>query len=411
MTIATLIHKTSPKALADKDFDKLLVNYLTYTGIKLSPGFVGSVEKKYKHLFDIPTFLGIEVEVEGINHKAVVPKFWDGKLDGSLRGPQEERTEFCTIPLTPRQAMVASAVLWNIMKDLGTPSFSWRTSVHDHLNVIDLKESELKSLMVLSSLFEPSLFHYVGKERAQSVFCVPLTESVSHYQLWQYLNGKRGLKALAAEDWYKYSSVNMARLIDRPHEPGIGTIEFRHMGGTGNINTVLRWHSILLQLFKASIAIPYSTVREYVLEISTSKHYRDLLYHIFDDDAAQHLEMDNFPNLYSGPIAKVKELFVPPKKQEPVKPKSALAAYASHIYKQQEKKRKKVPGKKFVSPLSGVTATATHILQEQAVSPFITVNLNGIVWNTSVAPPQESWNAQPMQTIDELMSEFEGENP
>jgi hypothetical protein len=287
---------------------------------------------------------------------------------------------------------------------LGKPSFSWRTSVHDHLNVIDLKETELKSLMVLSSLFEPSLFHYVGQERAQSVFCVPLTESISHYFLWQYLHGKRSLKMLAQEDWYKYSSVNMARLVDRGvHEPGIGTIEFRHMGGTGNINTVLRWHSIILQLFRAAIAIPYPTVRDHVLGISTATHYRDLLHHIFKDDVASYLEIDDFKGLYSGPIAKVKELFVLPKKQEPVRAKSALAAYANHMYKTQGQKRKKVPGKKSLSNMtfSHEMLAAALEVQEVAVaaSPEIltwSVTDSQINWNTSTGP---------------IMSSLEGENP
>jgi hypothetical protein len=159
------------------------------------------------------------------------------------------------------------------------------------------------------------------------------------------------------------------------------------MGGTGNINTVLRWHSIILQLFRASIAIPYPTVKDHVLGINTAKHYRDLIHHVFNEDVASYLEVDDFKGICSSPIAKVKELFVLPKKQEPVKPKSALAAYANHIYKKQGLRGKKVSGKKFPSSLS---ATAVHI-QQQTVS--IPTN-----WDVSTG-------------TGPFMSDFEGEIP
>lgn len=345
-TVSSIIGKTSPKALDDKDFLKAINKFSSYTGLKTTTSMIDNIDDKYKYLYDIPTFLGIEVEVEGINYKAVLPKFWEGKMDGSLRGPQEERAEFCTLPLTPRQSLIATSFLWTMMKELGKPSFSWRTSVHDHLNVIDLKETEVKALMTLSALFEPLLFGYVGASRAQSVFCVPITESYSHQLLSNYIHGRVGLKKLAQEDWYKYSSVNMARLFDRPSEPSLGTIEFRHMGGTSNVNTILRWHSIVLQLFKASIAMPLPAVKDAVLGINNIARYRDLVYSVFTSDVAEYLDVTDFQSLLNGPIAKVKELFITSPKLEPTKAKSALAMYAIHLNKKSPK-RKKAPPKKF----------------------------------------------------------------
>lgn len=386
-TISSIIDLNSPKPLEDKEFDAAIKKFSTYTGLKPMIAMIDNIDEKYKYLYDIPTFLGIEVEVEGVNYKAVLPKFWEGKQDGSLRGPQEERAEFTTIPLRPRQALIATAILWPIMKELGKPSFSWRTSVHDHINVMDLREEEFKSLMVLSALFEPLLFNYVGGSRAQSVFCVPITESCSHQLLGGYLRGKIGFRKLVLEKWYKYSSVNMARLLDRPSEPRLGTVEFRHMGGTANVNVVLRWHAIILCLFKAAIAINLPTLKALVLEMDSLAKYRALMDMVFPPSLSEHMGTITFQSI-GETISKVKEFFVNPPKLEPVKPKSALAAYAAHLYKKKPERKKAPPKKSLEDVQLGHLASFFNGIVEQPIQQVtVSFTQDSTNWNAAAVPP------------------------
>lgn len=337
----------SPKSISDKEFIHCLAKWSKYTKLDTTINMKG-LDEKFKHVYDVPTLVGIEVEVEGVKSGIPLPDFWRGKEDGSLRGAS---AEFFSIPLTPRQAFYATSLLYSAMKKLSNrgPDFSWRTSIQDHLNLLDLKEENLKVLLILSIIMERFMFEFVGGKRNQSVFCVPLTESLSINHLAAYIQGRMTLPVLVAE-WQKYSSVNLKRLFPLDGVPGIGTIEFRHLGGTKNLPLVLGWHSLLLQLFRASTKVSLDQLYEIVIGgLPSSKAYADFVASVFSPEIVSQFKEEDLPILMSSPISKTKELFIKTPKSEGVKLRSSLAAYATYVHKKSKKKTSEMK-KKTLGP-------------------------------------------------------------
>ena len=115
--------------------------------------------------------------------------------------------------------------------------FSARTSTHVHVNVCTLEMEQVRNLVLLYALFEEFFFAMVKPVRRDNIHCVPLTETYlpNHYN-----------KSAAAllPHWHKYTALNMKRVTD------LGTLEFRHLHGTGDSKEVETWLHVLENLWK-----------------------------------------------------------------------------------------------------------------------------------------------------------------
>ena len=333
----------SPKTLSEKEFYNAVKKFYSYTHIKSSN--FEKIDSLYSDVFSVPTLLGIEIEVEKVGPNIALPFFWKGKSEGSLRGLS---AEFYSVPLTPQQAMYATALLYPAMKKLspsGKVDFSWRTSIHHHLNILGITEDNLKQLILLTIIFEKILFAFAGYKRSQSVFCVPIIESSAIELLKKYFQGEYSLRTLVKERWQKYSAINLNRLYDYTGEglptKGLGTIEFRHLGGTNNLQTVLQWQTMLLKLFDKALKISPEELKKIIFENHTSQQYRDLVYSIFPKNIIDKLKIEDFSDLLVESCSKVKEILTPISLTGTiVKSRSSLASYAFFLHKKQKKKRK-----------------------------------------------------------------------
>lgn len=127
--------------------------------------------------------------------------------------------------------------------NLGKNPYTDRTSIHVHVNMLPLEVSEVRQLVLAYALFEPLFFKFVGPVRQGSIYCVPLsyTHLPSQYKnpidvMWQR--------------WQKYTAFNICPLSpgkDGVH--GLGTIEFRHLYGTGDKDVYVTWLSALRDLY------------------------------------------------------------------------------------------------------------------------------------------------------------------
>lgn len=324
-----------------KSFDKALASFLRY--LKADPLELDEEIAKYKNIFEIPTFLGLEVEVENIHNDVPIPTFWKCKNDNSLRNGG---VEFFTVPLRPEESLKASAVLWWLLRDATSekPDFSWRVSNHVHLNALDLTEDELKAVLLLGTFFESLFFSLVGKDREQSMFCVPIQQSLLMDNLGAYLRGKTALHTLVHK-WPKYTALNIGRLYERPHEPAIGTVEFRHMGGTSDVKDVLLWQAIIVNLFRASIALSGSELKGRILSINTAPKYHDFVEEVFSHEVAKRLKVKDARGLFSDSVSRMKGLFLPYPKYVPVESDSALVKYTEKVMAEAKKDEKTLKNK------------------------------------------------------------------
>ena len=92
-------------------------------------------------------------------------------------------------------------------------------------------------MVLLYALFEEFFFLLVKPYRRDNIHCVPLTET-SMPRLY-----KHDIVGML-KYWHKYTALNLKRLSD------LGTMEFRHMHGTNNVQELDTWLKILENLWK-----------------------------------------------------------------------------------------------------------------------------------------------------------------
>lgn len=180
---------------------------------------------------------GIEIEAEGQGMKMVNNKWWGTHDDGSLRGVfPDSRAEFVlNAPVLKRSV---GAVLRNLNKELEGAkfNFSFRTSVHVHMNAQELTYNEVLNVIYTYLLLEEPFLTFCGKNRKGNRFCLRLQDAEG---LLDTVNsminaGERGLDVINQEN-VRYASINLGALIK------YGSIEFRAMRGTVDVDVISTW--------------------------------------------------------------------------------------------------------------------------------------------------------------------------
>ena len=198
---------------------------------------------------------GTEYEIESVQHVNIPnynvgsdEPFWMGDIgavkDGSLRN---NGIEFVTRPMNYEKSLAIFTELRSRLS-LGENPYSARTSTHVHVNVSSLSLDQLKHFVLLYALFEPVFFKFAGDARKHNIHCVPLGHTLlpSNYS--------KSITSLV-DNWSKYSAFNL-----KPVKT-IGTVEFRHLYGTGDIKVYQQWLSMLKDLWEFAYNKPSSWLR------------------------------------------------------------------------------------------------------------------------------------------------------
>lgn len=179
--------------------------------------------------------VGLECELEGVKPVGKSIGNFQGIADNSLK---VHGIEYITVVPCDRQKMVAD--FKQLHKALqfypGEDPFSFRTSTHVHVNASSMEEEHVRNMILLYALFEQFFFAMVKPARRDNIHCVPLTET---HLVGQY---NKKLDQLI-QCWSKYTALNLKRLTD------LGTVEFRHMHGTGDAEELETWLAVLENLW------------------------------------------------------------------------------------------------------------------------------------------------------------------
>lgn len=222
---------------------------------------------------------GVELEIEGfVDHapSECCVQFISYTEDGSLRN---NGYEFITKPMPLNTLMTTLNSFFHKNKWIDNSNYSERCSVHVHCNVGDLLPGQLASLTLLYTVFERQLFKFVGNDRDNNIFCVPIhqTQLLNHMitgdinKINEILDKARG--------WEKYTAFNMLPIFDK------GSVEFRHMYGTNDLVKLLNWFRIIGHLFRYIRTTPYEAVRQSIIKINTDSRYANLTEQVFQDCA------------------------------------------------------------------------------------------------------------------------------
>lgn len=196
----------------------------------------------------------------------VQPQGWRPVNDGSLK---DAGMEF-TLAVWHNNA---EEYLNYLFQSLDKPRASSRCSVHVHTNVTDFTETEIKSLILLYTIFERPLFRYSGN-RWNNIYCVPVqTWAVGHDLSNMTFND-------IAITFPKYSAMNV--FPDDGREGGrLGTVEFRHMVGNRNIMYITTWIDMLAMLVQYAKKQDYKHLLEQIHSMRTTSQYWELFRDIF----------------------------------------------------------------------------------------------------------------------------------
>lgn len=222
-------------------------------------------------IVDKHTLLGIEIEVENMQQLVEDPVYyWEKKHDGSLRN---HGLEFTSIPLRTEQVEHALNYYTQLVTKYNTPDYSPRTSVHVHMNVRDMTEKEVINFVLLYCLFEKHFFHIAGTKRESSIFCVPLYKTLATYKLSNIFKH--------ITSWHKYNALNLGTVLGTHQLPKYGTIEFRHLYGTGDKRIIINWINNILLLKQAAKKWDTLELLQTIKNLNTTSEYVQMYQDIF----------------------------------------------------------------------------------------------------------------------------------
>jgi hypothetical protein len=231
---------------------------------------------KYKstevNLVNPSLIVGVELETENIRTAytgtALGKCGFSSHTDNSLRGAA---AEFISAPM-PIGSLVEALKTYKELTKFDESNFSDRCSVHVHVNCTDLTTDNLASLALIYTVVEEILFEYVGHDRDNNLYCVPWNQCRNHLNLvTKFLND--GAYSVA-KGWQKYTALNFLPLTTQ------GTVEFRHMYGTIDLETITTWLNIIGALFKYSTSTTSDDIIKEIMALNNTSQYKEFFHKV-----------------------------------------------------------------------------------------------------------------------------------
>jgi hypothetical protein len=189
-------------------------------------------------LNQVAGLFGVEIEVEGDDLPNVDTAIWRSEADGSLRGGIEYVMKE---PVTQRSLALALRQLTRKLDEAGAKlDFSFRTSVHFHVNVQELTAAQVCAMIYTYILLEGPLMTFCGDIRKGNRFCLRYedAESMDKELSEMFRMGDEGMRR-RPNDKMRYAAINIEALSK------YGSLEFRAMQGNIDIPRLTAWGDIL----------------------------------------------------------------------------------------------------------------------------------------------------------------------
>ncbi len=207
---------------------------------------------------------GVECEIEGlrdIKERALSNNGIRIESEGSLRNGGRE---FLLPPRRTPDCLALFEQLHSKWLLYSEEAFHPRTSTHVHVNVQTSTMEQVQSLLYLYSIFEPLAFAFVGDERKNNIHCVPLSMTYMPQQYGKTFD-------VTVDGWHKYTAFNLLPLKD------LGTVEFRHLEGTGDSKRFAAWLGFLETLWIQAHSLKRFTVDQLLSLTFLEETYKKLL--------------------------------------------------------------------------------------------------------------------------------------
>lgn len=187
--------------------------------------------------------IGLEIEAEGRNllYEGSFTKWWRMEADGSLRGP--ETVEYVLKkPLSLVDLTEALNVWRHEQEEIGTKFFknSKTAGIHVHINFQEEEMVHVYNFICLYYILEEFILSYCEDHRIGNHFC--LSGSDADYVTDMLINFAKSGDTDHLSDEIRYASMNILALKT------YGSIEFRALESTNDVDKIINWVKILLTL-------------------------------------------------------------------------------------------------------------------------------------------------------------------
>lgn len=204
--------------------------------------------KKLYELFKIKQIagdVGIEIECEGNNLNPVNEKGWKTVDDNSLRGefPHSRCEWVLKKPINVEDVLPAMQWLEDSQRE-AHPEFSFRTSVHVHVNVQQLTVNQIVNMAYTYFICETVMMNYCAPHRRGNRFCLRMedAEGIQNFFTKLISNNEARWPILNPDDAVRYAALNFEAMWK------YGSIEFRGLEGTLSPEKVNTWASALVMI-------------------------------------------------------------------------------------------------------------------------------------------------------------------
>lgn len=206
---------------------------------------------------------GIELEIENLPeghdwYLANAGDFWNVEEDGSLR-PRGQAWEFISAPAPMGVVLAETEFLFENIRVTEERNYTDRCSIHLHTNVQDWTQQQVGTLALVYPVFEDVLFQFInhhkkkeeqGYCRDTNLYCIPWNACRHNRNVVEKLFGNPGV----VRDWQKYTALNFLPIMDK------GTVEWRHMHGTRDMEKLTMWFNIIGAIMRFSKETPFPEV-------------------------------------------------------------------------------------------------------------------------------------------------------
>jgi hypothetical protein len=240
--------------------------------LKLSAPKVYKGHEKSLLIGEATQLVGVEIEVENIERSSdwyvgVLPA-WNVTTDNSLRGSS---LEFVSRPM-PLAAMLYEIQYFYARTGFTDNNFSDRCSIHVHANVQDMTIEQVSALFLLYQTVEDVIFSFIGHDRDTNLYCIPWSQCLIGRSL---IENMLYSPSSATRNWQKYTALNLLPIHS------YGTVEFRHMHGTPDVNKVTNWLNIINRMMCIAKETPIKELLDTILSLNTSSQYEQFFHKVF----------------------------------------------------------------------------------------------------------------------------------
>lgn len=181
----------------------------------------------------------VEIEAEGTHLPVELDKHWSVHNDGSLQAGFEAKEYVMRGPASLEGVKEALDYLDSVYKSNRTTVKETMTSgVHVHVNVQDYTPKELFTFMTTYFILEELLIKFCGDHREGNHFCLRAKDA--EWIINELVDSARTHKfGNLKNDNIRYCSLNPCSLFK------YGSIEFRAMRGTRDLDAIYTWVKIL----------------------------------------------------------------------------------------------------------------------------------------------------------------------